>query len=110
MNSEPDGPTPGAASLIQEIKQTLRWLAIATICLAVVLIATVGYVAWQGDKTHDSLCALKGDLERRVDQSQRFLDNPEIFPQFNDPKTLALIKQQIDNQRATIASLDELNC
>lgn len=57
-----------------------------------------------------ALCALRKDLEGRVQQTQQFLAHPEAFPQFNDPSTLALIKQQAENQQHTIEALSGLHC
>jgi len=79
----------------QEIKRALRWL----VGLTVVLYIGVVTLTFQSTA---SLCALKGDLHRRVESSQRFLiDHPNGIPGISAKQ----IKDGIDNQKRTIRSL-----
>lgn len=57
-----------------------------------------------------ALCALRDDLSNRVAQTQAFLKHPENFPGFNDPKIIALTKQQVEGQKRTVAALSVLRC
>jgi hypothetical protein len=84
----------------QEIKRALRWL----IGLTVVLYVALAVLTFQSTA---SLCALKGDLERRVESSQQFLiDHPNGIPGISAKQ----IKDGIDNQKRTIRSLRFLLC
>lgn len=64
----------------------------------------------QNMQSRVALCALRDDLENRVAQTQHFLRHPEDFPQFSDPKTVELIKQQVEGQQRTVAALSVLSC
>jgi hypothetical protein len=64
-------------------------------------------LAAQGEEAHVALCALRVDLERRVQASQDFLrEHPEGIPGI----PTATIKQGIDNQKKTIDALGFLEC
>lgn len=97
-------------AIINPIKTTLKWLVSATVALYLVVIGVGAFTYTNAQQNHDALCSLRADLERRVEQTQQFVDHPEQFPDFNDPKTLALIEAQLENQRATIAALGDLSC
>lgn len=98
MNSE---------TAIQSIKSTLRGLVIATVVLYAIIGATVIWT-WNGsDNNRQALCALRLDLERRVESSKTFLrDHPEGIAGIS-AKT---IQDGIDNQERTIAALGGLDC
>jgi hypothetical protein len=64
----------------------------------------------QNAQTKVALCALRDDLENRVAQTHQFLRHPEDFPQFSDPKTIELIRQQVEGQEHTVAALSVLSC
>jgi hypothetical protein len=92
---------------VRQIKRTLNWLVAAT----VVLFVATGCVAYLGlhssQKTNRSLCALRGDLEKRVAQSQDFLvQHPEGFAGI----PAATIRQGLVNQEHTIKALSGLSC
>lgn len=57
--------------------------------------------------THSALCTFKGDLKRRVTDTEQFLkEHPEGIPGV----PTATIRRSLDGQRATIRSLASLNC
>jgi hypothetical protein len=61
--------------------------------------------------THDALCAFRGDLAARAQGSAKFLkDHPGdlILGTIHVPRAQMLLT--LKNQRATLASLDDLNC
>lgn len=79
------------------------WMLIVTILVAWAVIATYT----QANETHRSLCTLRGDLERRVDASIRFLaENPRGIPGV----PVRVIQDGVANQQRTIAALRGLNC
>lgn len=61
-------------------------------------------------ETRAALCNFTEDLARRVESTKDFLQHPEKYPAFNDPKTLLSIKTQYDGQVRTLNSLQGLNC
>jgi hypothetical protein len=103
---------------LQSIKRSLRTIAISTVVLYCCL-AVAGIAGWQirvNDLKHvnaiatqnqTALCALRTDLERRVETSKQFLlDNPNGIPGISG----ATIRQSITNQESTIDALSNLNC
>jgi hypothetical protein len=77
--------------------------AISFIALAIVILQVNALAA----STTDSLCALRGDLERRVATSQGFLqENPEGIPGI----PAETLQASIDNQLRTVEALHGLNC
>lgn len=94
-------------SIVAPIKRTLRGLVIATVVLAVVLLGSVVWVYVNANVTGDALCALRGDLERRVETSKDFLvEHPKGIPGIS----AQTIKQGLANQQRTITALSGLNC
>jgi hypothetical protein len=79
-----------------------------------ILTAAVVFALWQvqgvasrGEEAHVAVCALRTDLERRVQASRKFLrENPEGIPGI----PAATIQQGIDNQQKTIDVLGVLDC
>lgn len=77
--------------------------------LAAYLILAAGNVTglvWQymlANDTRTSLCAFKGDLERRVEAGEEFLkEHPQGIPGIS----AATIQNSLSNQRMTIAALE----
>lgn len=105
---------PDPAAIIQPINSTLRWLVIATVALAIALGGIAVWTYIEAGKSHDSarnnraaLCALRGDLEKRVETSKAFLrENPKGIPGIS----AATIQQGINNQESTIDALSDLSC
>lgn len=91
----------------ESIQRSLRILTVATVVLFLIVGGIALWVWSSARENHDALCALRGDLERRVTTSKKFLeDNPAGIPGV-DP---AVIQAGIDNQRATVRALSGLSC
>lgn len=77
----------------------------------VVCFALLAVGLWQihvlAENTNDSLCALRADVEARVEGSKAFLVE---HPQGISGITPAVIQQGIDNQERTIVALGDLDC
>lgn len=89
------------------IRNTLKWLVRATVVLfaATAFVAVAGKL--QADRSTDALCALRVDLQKRVETSERFLrENPEGVPGISP----TVIREGIVNQQRTIAALSKLDC
>jgi hypothetical protein len=82
------------------------WILIFT----VVVIWQVGQNrehAKEGQQAREAICALKGDLSRRIDASRQFLkERPNGVPGIPP----ATIKQSIDNQQQTLDALGSVKC
>lgn len=90
-----------------ELQHWLRRLLFATVALYAVVIALVGYTWSDSHKQKQALCTLRVDLQRRVDDSYRFIsDHPHGIPGIS----VATIRQGINGQQRTIKSLSKLNC
>jgi hypothetical protein len=101
--------TAGARVAVAAIKRTLRWLAVATVVLALVLVGLVTYVLVNQETTHDALCNLRGDRIEEVAASRAFLDkHPEGLPQAGI--SAAVIQQGIERSQTTVDSLAPLGC
>lgn len=60
-----------------------------------------------GKQAHDAICALKGDLSKRIDSSRDFLrDHPAGIAGI----PAATIKQGVDNQQRTLDALRDVKC
>lgn len=63
------------------------------------------------NQTHTALCAFKGDLDRRVELTQVYLDaNDDRYPIPGLEVPRDDIAVQLANQRRTLASLKILEC
>lgn len=105
-------------TVAQQLQASLRNLVIATVLLYVVVIAlsALGYWSTQQNaqdtrdlavQTTAALCALRFDLEARVEQGQEFLDaNPEGIKGI----PAETLQQTIEGQQRTISSLSVLDC
>jgi hypothetical protein len=91
----------------QTIKRSLRVLIGLTVALALAL-GGVAFYTWQTASTStDALCALRTDLERRVESSQAFLvEHPEGIPGIS----VKTIQDGIKNQTRTIRALQGISC
>jgi hypothetical protein len=95
------------AETIGSIKRALNLLVVATVVLYVFLGAAVLWTNHEAGVTRDALCALRGDLERRVASSERFLvEHPVGVPGI----PASTIREGIINQRRTINALAGLSC
>jgi hypothetical protein len=92
---------------VEQVRRTLRALVIATVLLYVVLGVGMYFTFSSSRTTHDALCTLRGDLQNRVAQSQRFLiEHPKGFAGIPS----ATIAQGLVNQQHTIDALSSLSC
>lgn len=86
----------------------LTW-ATAVLYVVVVTISVGGYLTLRGSQQRNTraLCALRADIERRVQISKDFLiAHPHGIPGF----PAATIKASLDNQERSIDALSGLNC
>lgn len=89
-----------------------RWLwfnAAATLLLFLAGVALAVFVFLNASQNRAALCNLRGDLERRVQATQDYLDahpGPEPIPGI--PR--GALVQQLANQQRTIDSLSNLDC
>jgi predicted PurR-regulated permease PerM len=102
----------------EQLQKALRRLTIATVIVYVALVSifVVGYVvaahqrqalAETAVNTNNTLCALRADLEARVDAAKQFLDdNPKGVLGF----PVEVIEQNIKNQEQTVEALSTLDC
>ena len=84
------------------------WVLLAAM---LVLLVSVGALAYHAIQTHDALCNFKGDLERRAEQTEMFIG--EIRNGVREPIpgiSLADLERSYANQTATLASLSDLDC
>lgn len=114
--SAPTVETLGEARL--EFHRHLTYLSVATVLLFVALAAVVywGVTSSQNDRrelrkeevrTTSALCAFRHDLESRIRQSADFLaKHPNGIPGI----PVGTIRTSLNNQRATVKSLDILTC
>ena len=98
---------PDPDSIIVPVRNTLRWLVAATVVLYVALAGLGLWVYSEADSNGDALCALRADLEKRVESSQQFLiDHPDGIAGI----PARTIREGIENQRRTIDALGDLSC
>jgi hypothetical protein len=57
-----------------------------------------------------ALCNTRDGLRVEIAQSKRLLENPDMFPEFNDPSTLELIQADLEETRTQLNELDDLDC
>lgn len=115
---------------LEELRKTLvkiglsvRILGYATIVLFVLFAGVVGFNVYRGKQIHDSLCDVRASQEQSANTAQAQFDrgaeliarNPGILDQFGITQkeyaqNQADDQKAIDDQRATVAALDDLNC
>jgi hypothetical protein len=93
-------------------KVTLSFVAIVAISFVV-----LAFMGWQikqnraraseGRQAHDAICALKGDLARRIKSSEDFLVK---HPKGIDGISATDISISIANQQLTLAALSAVTC
>lgn len=81
--------------------------------LSVLVVVFLAVGAWsvvltsRGDQANHALCALRGDLERRIEQSRGFLvEHPEGVAGVS----AKVIQDGINNQSRTVKALGGLSC
>lgn len=102
------------ADVANEIIRRLRLLTVAVlVCLALCIgigvfaITQSIQVGEDADRTTGALCALRVDLQSRVDQTETFLlSHPSGFAGI--PR--ATLNQSLEGQKRTIAALRTLQC
>lgn len=91
------------------IRNTFVSMVIATALLYMTLVGAGGYVYLKGETVNSSLCALRGDLQHRIDQSQDYITkHPDKLKQLGF--TVPQAEKEVANQERTVAALSELNC
>ena len=97
----------GIPDVAKSIQRTLRGLVITTVVLAILLGAGGYLTAQSANSNRQSLCALRLDLEDRVERSEAFLKrNPEGIPGID----ARIIKDGVNGQKRTIHALSTLDC
>lgn len=76
--------------------------------LSITVLSVLTAISFRANsQSNDALCALRGDLQRRVVTSREFLvEHPDGIPGIS-AKT---IRDGIDNQKRTIVALSGLSC
>lgn len=110
-----DGPLPLA--LTRDKRIALLYLVL----LPALVFSVLGYLlvndqntnrqvrqsAMLGEQAHSALCVFRHDLELRLKAGLEFLrEHPSGIPGF----PLTVIASSINNEKATLHSLDDLNC
>ena len=102
----------------EELRSALRWLVIATVVLyaALAILGTLGFLNSRQQRqdlsnavfeTNTALCALRDDLQRRVDASRAFI---EEHPNGVDGLTPTLIEQRAKETERSIEALSAVDC
>lgn len=106
------------ADIAAQLRRTLRVLGIATVALYLVVVVAVFLVYRDANQKRDALrrdevnttaalCALRVDVERRIESSQGFLkEHPDGIPGFN----AAAVKASLVNSQRTVKALSGLTC
>jgi hypothetical protein len=96
-----------AADTARSIKRALTVLMVATAVLYLAVATVAAKTYHDANVNTDALCALRGDLERRVASSQQFLvKHPAGIPGI----PVQTIRNGIVNQQRTINALSSLKC
>jgi hypothetical protein len=94
-------------SVVNPIRKTLRLLVVATVVLYLFVIVVSGLAFSNSQRTEDALCAVRGDLEGRVEGSQDFLhEHPNGFAGISP----AVIREGLQNEQHTIDALGSISC
>lgn len=100
-------PDPGPDLLIRSIKRTLAWLTVATVVVYLALAGVTVWTRYGAEKNRKALCALRSDLQQRIDGSTQFLREHPRGVAGIPAKT---ILDGIANQRRTIKALSGIAC
>lgn len=91
-------------------------LAAAAFVMSLVLLLAVGGITVyvlagksdEGSETHEAVCALTADLERRTDEAREFLEtHPHGLPGI---ASVSQIRESTRNQERTLAALSVVSC
>ena len=83
----------------------------AQLAAMLVLLVSVGALAYYAIQTHDALCKFKGDLENRAEQTAMFVGEIESGKRESIPGiSLADLRRSYSNQVRTLSSLSGLDC
>ena len=100
--------TPDALKRRQQA--TNRLLTVILVLFAL----TAGYQFFVVNPTTSSnrkaLCAFRANTAQHITQEQAFLAHPEQFPQFDDPKVIAMTQAQLRGDEQTVDAFGDLNC
>lgn len=90
-----------------EVKKALRRLTIGIAILYIGMLGTAGWVYMNSQSNTDALCALRNDLQERVDNSEAFIEkHPNGFAGISPRE----IKDGINGQKRTIKALSGISC
>jgi hypothetical protein len=103
----PPDALPDATKTINSILRSLTILKWATAVLLALCIGVAGYTYLKGQVMEGALCALRGDLEKRVATTEDFLsEHPEGIPGIPAES----LRISLDGQKRTIETLNSLSC
>lgn len=86
-----------------------RW--VANVLILLVLLGVGIYSFRESTRAESALCALRHDLELRVERSEQYLDDVEEGRREPIPGLTALdIRRSVDSNETTIRALDGLDC
>lgn len=98
-----------ADNVIGTIQASLRKLTNATIILYVVAILIAVAAGFTANQNREAACALRADVERRVDEGKNFLiAHPNGLPKLGFSR--AELQDTVDNQQRTVDALGGLIC
>lgn len=98
-----------ADDVVRDIKRTLRRLTVATVLGYIVSISIAIGAGYFGNATREGACALRADVEHRVEVSKEYLiDHPKGAPALG--LTRADILKEVANQERTVSSLAVVPC
>lgn len=99
---------PGSnPEVARSLRRSLRRLVVATVAVYLFLAAIAIKATVESQQTNAALCALKGDLEARVSQSDNFLKtHPNGFAGI----PASAIKVGVESEERTIRALHILSC
>lgn len=88
-------------------RRAIRFWAVLQLSLTAVIALAVCVLAFYSLRTHDALCKFRNDLQVRYENGVTFLsEHPKGIPGISS----ADIQRSLVNQRATLDSLENLNC
>lgn len=93
--------------VLKSMRRTLRVLTVAVLVLLTLVVGLAAKTYVENNRTTKALCALRTDLEARVENSRDFLNkNPNGIPGI--PAETLLVT--IEGQERTIRALSSLSC
>lgn len=100
-------PSVQANTTAVRIQKALRNLIIVTVLLGLAIVGTVGYIYSVADANNKALCAFRGDVQDRVDQTAQYLHD---HPHGTKLISTADLQRSLDNSKRTVQSLSNLDC